>query len=111
MFVPPSTTIAALVMVIAGFAHLRRKFFDLYEAQNSPVAQEALERIRLLYEIETAIRGQSAADRLAQRKKHAVALLASLHAWLIATAARGEKESALAQALNYGFHHWPAHQR
>ena len=83
----------------------------LYEALNSPVAQDALERIRLLYEIETAIRGQSAAERLKQRQKHAVPLLASLHAWMIATAARVDKESALAKAFNYGFNHWDALQR
>lgn len=111
LFVPQSPTQAARVMEIACFAHLRRKFFDLYEALNSPVAQEALERIGLLYEIETAIRGQSAAARLAQRQQHAVPLLASLHAWMIATAARIDKESALAKAFNYGFNHWPALQR
>jgi hypothetical protein len=82
-----------------------------HEAQNSPVAKEALERIRLLYEIETAIRGQSAPRRLAQRQQHAVPLLASLHAWMIATAARVDKESALAKALNYGFNHWDALKR
>ena len=111
LFVPQSPTTTARVMQIACFAHLRRKFFDLYEAQNSPVAQEALERIRLLYEIETAIRGQSAAERLVQRQQHAVPLLASLHAWMIATAARVDKESALAKAFNYGFNHWDALQR
>ena len=111
LFVPQSPTKAARVTEIACFAHLRRKFFDLYEALNSPVAQDALERIRLLYEIETAIRGQSAAERLKQRQKHAVPLLASLHAWMIATAARVDKESALAKAFNYGFNHWDALQR
>ena len=54
-------------MEIACFAHLRRKFFDLYEALNSPVAQEALERIRLLYEIETAIREDPRFNYLAER--------------------------------------------
>ena len=111
LFVPQSPTTAARVMEIACFAHLRRKFYDLYEALNSPLAQEALERIRLLYEIETAIRGQSAAERLAQRRRHAVTLLASLHAWMIATSARVEQQSALAKAFNYGFNHWAALQR
>ena len=111
LFVPQSPTKAARVMQIACFAHLRRKFFDLYEAQNSPVAQEALERIRLLYEIETAIRGKSAAERLAQRQKHAVPLLASLHAWMVATAAHVDQESAIRKAFNYGFNHWDALKR
>lgn len=111
LFVSSSPTRPARVLEIACLAHLRRKFFDLYAALNSPVAQEALERIRLLYEIETAIRGKSAAERLAQRQRHAVPLLLSLHAWMIATAARVDKESALAKAFNYGFNHWAALQR
>lgn len=111
LFVPQSPTPAARMMEIACFAHLRRKLFDLYEALNSPLAQEALERIRLLYEIETAFGGQSAAERLAQRQKHAVPLLASLYAWMIATSARVDQQSALTKAFNYGFNHWAALQR
>jgi hypothetical protein len=36
-------------------AHSRRKFFDLMEAHQSPVATEAVERIALLYAIEREI--------------------------------------------------------
>ena len=45
LFVAQSPTQAARVLEIACIAHLRRKFFDLYKALNSPVAQRALERI------------------------------------------------------------------
>ena len=45
LFVAQSPTHAARVLEIACFAHLRCKFFDLYEALKSPVAQGALERI------------------------------------------------------------------
>jgi transposase len=34
------------------FAHARRKFFDLHQANNSPMAWEALQRIDKLYAIE-----------------------------------------------------------
>jgi transposase len=34
------------------FAHARRKFFDLHQANNSPMAWEALQRIGKLYAIE-----------------------------------------------------------
>ena len=42
----------------ACMAHVRRKFYDLYEAHKSPVAKEALERIAALYAIEEEIRGR-----------------------------------------------------
>lgn len=108
---PQSPGKAARVLEIACFAHLRRKFFDLYTVLNCPVAQKAIKRIRLLYQIETAICGKATAKRLAQRQKHAVPLLASLHVWMINSAARIDKESALAKAFNYCFKHWTALQR
>ena len=44
-------------------AHVRRKFYDLYEAHKSAVAKEALERIAALYVMEDEIRGRSAEER------------------------------------------------
>jgi transposase len=39
-------------------AHIRRKFYDLMEAHQSPIATEAVERIAPLYAIENEIRGR-----------------------------------------------------
>jgi len=39
-------------------AHIRRKFYDLVEAHQSPIAIEAVERIAALYAIEKEIRGR-----------------------------------------------------
>jgi transposase len=111
LFVATKPDVAARVVEIACFAHVRRKFFDLYEAQRSPLAKEALDRIGKLYEIETAIRGRSAPTRQTQRQEHAVPVLAALHAWMIETAAQIDKSSALATAFNYAFNHWDALQR
>jgi Transposase IS66 family len=36
---------------IACWAHARRKFFDLFEATQSPIAKEALDRIGVIYGI------------------------------------------------------------
>ena len=44
----------------ACWAHVRRKFFDLYKAHGSASAKEALERIGQLYGIESGIRGGGA---------------------------------------------------
>jgi len=89
-------------------AHVRRGFFDLYEANQSPTAQEALERIKALYTIETAIRGQSAEVRLAMRQEHAAPLLTELHVWMIQVRTEVENASALAKALNYALNRWEA---
>jgi transposase len=57
LFVPSKPGVLARVLEIARWAHVRRKWFDLYEAHASPLAREALDRIGQLYKIETAIRG------------------------------------------------------
>jgi transposase len=51
----------------ACMAHVRRPFYNLYEAHKSAVAKEALERIAALYAIEEEMQGRSAEERRAVR--------------------------------------------
>jgi len=111
LFVPSKPGVVARVLEIACWAHVRRKWFDLYEAHASPLAREALDRIGQLYKIETAIRGQSADKRRAARQKYAVPLLATLHAWMIEQSAKVDQGSTWATAFNYAFNNWDALQR
>ena len=92
-------------------AHARRKFFDLYQAHHSPLAQEALQRIGRLYDIERQAKDCSTAER--QELRHALALteLAALHQWLIQTRAQTAPSSALAKALDYTLRRWAALSR
>jgi hypothetical protein len=46
-------------------AHIRRNFFDLMKAHNSPIATEAVQRIAALYLIEKQIKGRPADQRRA----------------------------------------------
>jgi transposase len=108
MFVPPAPNTPSNIVEVNCWAHVRRGFFDLYEANQSPTAQEAIERIQALYTIETAIRGESADVRRAMRQKHAVPLLAELHGWMVQVRAEVENGSALAKALNYALNRWEA---
>lgn len=55
------------VTELACLAHLRRKFFDLNQAQVHPVAQEALRRIAELYALEQLARDFEPAARQALR--------------------------------------------
>lgn len=59
--------------------HIRRKFYDLMEAQQSPIASEAIERIASLYKIEKEIRGRSPDERRRVRQVRARPLLESMH--------------------------------
>ena len=108
LFVPKTPQVPARIEEVACFAHARRKHFDLYAATKSPTAKEALDRIGKLYEIETAIRGQSPEARRAARQKHAVPLLNALHAWMIHTRTQVENKSALAGAFDYALERWEA---
>jgi len=92
----------------ACWAHARRKFYDLHVATKSPLAEAALKRIKLLYEIEEAIRGKPPDERRRVRRAHAGPLLDELKAWLQATLATLSAKSALAGAINYSLKRWQA---
>lgn len=44
------------VTEIGCMAHARRKFFELHAANKSPLAEQALRYIQLLYEVESEVR-------------------------------------------------------
>jgi len=108
LFVPPAPNVPAKIVEVSCWSHVRRYFFDLYKANQSPTAKEAIERIDGLYAIETAIRGESAEVRLGVRQKHAAPLLVKLHTWMVQARAEVENGSALAKALNYALNRWEA---
>lgn len=92
----------------ACWAHVRRKFYDLHVATQSPQAEEALNRIGELYGIEEAIRGQSAVQRQQTRQARAGPRLEGLHRWLHATLQKTSKKSELAGAIRYALSRWRA---
>jgi transposase len=92
----------------ACWAHARRGFYDLHQATNSPIAFEALERIRALYDIEARIRGKPPEERKAMRQEESAPLLESLREWLRHTLTRVSKKSQLAQAIGYLLTRWTA---
>ena len=88
------------------WAHCRRRFFDIAKAGPAPIAQEALQRIAKLYEIEAEIRGLSAADRRAARQLRAKPLLDAMKLWLEQRAAELPRKSSLAEAVGYALNQW-----
>lgn len=96
------------VQEAACWAHVRRPFFEIDAAGDSPIAREALERIGALFAIETEIRGRSAEERQSARQARAGPLLEELHRWLQATLAKLSRKSPLAVAIRYALSRWVA---
>lgn len=92
----------------ACWAHVRRKFYDVHQAQASTLAAEALNRIGLLYGIETELRGKPPDVRSAARRGRAAPHLAEFQSWLSATLAQLSQKSALAEAIRYALARWSA---
>ena len=99
---------AGRVIEAACWAHVRRKFYDLHAAGQSPVAAEALLRIRALYAVEDTIRGRPPDERRCVREEHARPLLDDLRTWLDTTLRRASKRSDLAAAIRYALARWTA---
>ena len=92
----------------ACMAHVRRQFYDLYEAHKSPVAKEALERIAALYVIEEEIRGHSAEERRAVRNERGKPLLESMKQWMEEILGKLSKKSDTTRAIHYALSRWDA---
>jgi transposase len=95
----------------ACWAHARRAFYELHEANQSPVAAEALARIGALYAIEAEIRGRPPDERAKIRQARAGPQLDALREWLRQTLMRVSKKSELAKAVTYILSRWTAMPR
>jgi len=89
-------------------AHARRKFYDLHAASKSQIAQDALQYIGELYEIEREVQQVAAQLRLEIRQQRARPIADALHAWMTGQRARVSEGSAIAKALDYSLRRWTA---
>jgi len=96
----PARTKPGPIVEVACWAHCRRKFFDVWEATQSPVAKEAIDRIATLYAIETKARFAPVAERVEHRAQTGP-LLDGLFDWAARTVAKTSAKSALADAFRY----------
>src|SRR5205807_9466207 len=90
------------------WAHVRRKFFDVYTANGSPIAKEALERIGRLYEVEKEINGLVPDHRRRERQKRSKPIAAALAAWADETRRNLSRKSELTAAFRYMRARWTA---
>lgn len=98
---------AGEVVLAFCWAHVRRRFFEIAEAGNAPIATEALARIAALYAIEADARGRSAEERRAIRQERTRPLIDQLKTWLEAQLAAVSRKSTLAEAIRYALVRWP----
>jgi len=89
-------------------AHARRKFDELIKVNQSPVAQQAVQRIALIYRVEREAQGLSADERLAMRQARSRPLWEELHVWLRLECSRVPEGSAIARAIDYSLNAWVA---
>jgi len=91
----------------ACMVHVRRKFVDVYEAQGSAIAKEAVERIADLYGVEKEARGQSPEERAALRQAKAKPVFDDLEDWLQLQLPKISGKTTLAQAIRYALGRMP----
>ena len=96
----PMRSAPGRIVEVACWAHCRRKYFDVWEATQSSIAKEALDRIAALYAIEAAARFKPVADRLARRAA-AKPLVDDFFAWADTVLRKLSAKSALAEAFRY----------
>src|SRR5436305_7663759 len=99
------------IVEAACLAHARRKFFDVYTANGSPIAKEALERIGRLYEVEKEINGLVPDHRRCERQKRSKPIAAALAAWADEIRRNLSRKSELAAAFRYMRARWTALMR
>ncbi|NDV89540.1 IS66 family transposase [Aurantimonas aggregata] len=112
----PSRAQGAITSALC-WAHARRQFFELADiAANarrgrqapaiSPVALQAVRRIDALFDIERAINGLSAEERLRARQEQSVPLVAELEAWLRDERCRLSRSASVAKPIDYMLRRW-----
>ena len=92
------------ITAVACMAHARRYF---YEARNeSKTAQEIVDQIVKLYQVETKLRENPMLDHRAVRQKESVPVLDKIHGMLLAAKGAHLPKSLTGQALDYALARW-----
>jgi len=87
--------------------HVRRRFVKRLENDGSPIAEEMLKRIALIYRVEKEVRGQDPEIRLKARRAHTAPVIEALKPWLETQLSRIPPKSRLAEDICYTLGLWP----
>lgn len=94
------------IVEAACWAHVRRKFHDLYQAHASPIAEETLKRIASLYAIEKHLRGRPPDERKQIRNRESRPLLDDLRSYWKESLAKLSRKSEVTVAIHYALGRW-----
>ncbi len=75
------------------------------------MALAAVQRIDAIFEIERAINGKPAAERLAVRQEHSAPLVADLEIWMRTERAKLSRHNDVAKAMDYMLARWASFSR
>jgi len=92
---------------MACMAHVRRKFVDVFTAQGSSIAEEAIRRIAELYAVEKDAQGKPPKDRVALRQAKARPTFDDFEVWLHAQLPKISGKFPLAKAIRYALGRMP----
>lgn len=107
-FKPKDNELSAAVTEVACWAHARRKFVELVEIQQSPIAAKAVEYINALYELEREAKMLSSDERLVLRQEKSAPIVKALHDWLVGQRAALTNSTRTARAIDYSLKRWDA---
>lgn len=99
-------TAGGKITLAACWAHTRRKFYEIAQADGSPIAIEAVRRIAEIYALEAQVRGRSSAERLALRQEVSRPLVNALRVWLETQLHSLSARGKLAEAIRYALARW-----
>jgi len=88
------------------WSHVRRRFYEIAQGGNAPIAEQALERLAVLYRIESTIRGLAPEQRRTVRQDQSRPIVDDLRAWLDTTLAKVPGRSRIAEAIRYALKLW-----
>jgi transposase len=93
---------------VGCLAHARRKFFDLWASNQSPVAEAALGYFKLIYDIERDASELDVDARARLRKLRTQPVLDAFHAWLVLQRQKSTDGTTIAKAIDYSLKRWAA---
>jgi transposase len=101
-----SSRIGGPVTLAYCWSHLRRKFYEVYVGGHSPVATQALLRIKELHAVEDEARGLPPELRRRARQDRSKPIVEALKPWFQQSLAAAPKGRMIGEALAYGLNHW-----
>ena len=89
-------------------AHARRKFFELFAANKSHIAQAALEQFNAIYAVEAQLQDMPPDERRHRRQADIKPLMDKLRQWLLDHKIKVPDGSGTMKAIDYSLKRWDA---